>query len=536
MKKKIAIPHAYRTLQALRSFGYDLNSSVADIIDNSIAADAENIWIEINRSDGGFYLCLVDDGKGMTQTQLYEAITIGTDQKYEEEDLGKFGLGMKSASLAHCNQLTVISRTSKNAKSSACSWDMDLVKKTNEWTFLEYSQSDISKLLSQQENLPDDYRTIVFWNDMFLLDSEFNSKKTEQGARGFAERTINSLAIHLGWVFQRFLDNNFVTSSDITINLNGVKIEPVDPFQWNQRHTEEIQLKKSDKFYRINQDKKVIMIAGFILPHKDQFPSKETWEQAKGNLSWNDAQGYYIYRANRLIKFGGWWGTKAKDEHTKLARISIDVPSEYDDEFMLSVDKSRMKLPEALRYHLKERINRKITTAANVKYRKKKRVKKQITNKIRSNAEGLNKVTSDIIDATGIMISKLDNNYSDDVQVLNQEGVFISNSYTETLMNHLEKHLRIKSGIVESGDLWTLICDPDKQDFTVIVNQDHPFYEYVYEENAGNKLATSVADSIFYTLAFAEIFSRSESTEKVFLNMRNVMSKVLDRLIQEKVF
>ena len=187
MKKKIAIPHAYRTLQALRSFGYDLNSSVADIFDNSIAADAENIWIEINRSDGGFYLCLVDDGKGMTQTQLYEAITIGTDQKYEEEDLGKFGLGMKSASLAHCNQLTVISRTSKNAKSSACSWDMDLVKKTNEWTFLEYSQSDISKLLSQQENLPDDYRTIVFWNDMFLLDSEFNSKKTEQGARGFAE-------------------------------------------------------------------------------------------------------------------------------------------------------------------------------------------------------------------------------------------------------------------------------------------------------------------------------------------------------------
>ena len=96
--------------------------------------------------------------------------------------------------------------------------------------------------------------------------------------------------------------------------------------------------------------------------------------------------------------------------------------------------------------------------------------------------------------------------------------------------------MRIKSGIVESGDLWTLICDPDKQDFTVIVNQDHPFYEYVYEENAGNKLATSVADSIFYTLAFAEIFSRSESTEKVFLNMRNVMSRVLDRLIQEKIF
>ena len=85
----------------------------------------------------------------------------------------------------------------------------------------------------------------------------------------------------------------------------------------------------------------------------------ETWEEAKGTKSWNEVQGYYVYRNNRLISWGGWYRTKTIDEHDKLARASIDLTSEHDDLFTLDVKKTRIQFPEELKNHLKDNVNSK---------------------------------------------------------------------------------------------------------------------------------------------------------------------------------
>ena len=100
------IPRARKTQKALRGLGYKFNSSVADLVDNSISANAENVKIYFFRPNGGseFNLFILDDGHGMDAEKLGEAITYGSEQDYQKGSLGKFGMGLKTASLAHCNK------------------------------------------------------------------------------------------------------------------------------------------------------------------------------------------------------------------------------------------------------------------------------------------------------------------------------------------------------------------------------------------------------------------------------------------------
>lgn len=538
-----AIPRAYRTLQALRSFGYDLNSSVTDLADNSIAADASRIQIDLLIKDGRFSLMVVDDGVGMSKKELREAMFFGANRDYDEDDLGKFGFGMKTASLAHCEKLTVISRQSKNSRFNGTQWDVSLVKETDEWVFLELDRKETKDFVNRIGNKTTDSSTAIFWDDMYELDEEYDSKQTVKTAEQFYYRVISMLNTHLSLVFHRFMDGTLGKDKTLTITVNGIPLLPLDPFQRHLNDTIEIHFTKSEQFFKpIEVKEKVnkrIVIRGYVLPVQEKFPSKEEWYRAKGNLSWNDAQGYYLYRANRIIKFGGWFGTRGKDEHTKLARVSIDVPPEFDSAFRLTVNKSKVIFPESLLFHLKhQKVNEKIVREANAVYRKKKRLPKRISNKIRNSQESLNKLSSQLISEKDIKIILTgDTSIPDlaDVQVKNPEGSFIANTHLEALRHHIHENLQIVSGHIENGDLWGIVCDASRQTYKVIINQNHPFYKYVYEDSKNNRLATEVADALFFTLGTSEIISKTDDNAYLFNEIRKNVSETLLKIITEKI-
>ncbi|HEY2583099.1 MAG TPA: ATP-binding protein, partial [Mucilaginibacter sp.] len=167
MKEITSIPNASRTFDALRNLGYDLNASIADVVDNAITekVDADRISITFSTPSQQKTVCRIqDNGCGMSHRELEEAMRLGTETTYEEKDLGKFGMGMKTASLSHCNILTVISKK-KGSETCAYRWDIGHVRKKG-WTLLELTKNEVQALLKKETITLGESGTVVLWDDV----------------------------------------------------------------------------------------------------------------------------------------------------------------------------------------------------------------------------------------------------------------------------------------------------------------------------------------------------------------------------------
>jgi len=526
-----SIPSAKRTFQALRSLGYDLNSSVADLVDNSISAGSKNIYVLFKHIKGDFYLRVYDDGKGMSEKELEEAMRLGAEAEYQPGDLGKFGMGMKTASLSHCNILTVISKK-KSLKPAGFSWDMDHVSKSNEWELLKLNDKSLNNYLDNERMKIEESGTIVFWDDLFVIDNEYRSYNSEKLADNYYYRILGKLKLHLRMVFHRFLDNSLDKPSTVNIIVNDEHLDPWDPFCRNESETFEVSLKKELSELSFEEYQSAVRIKAFVLPSKDSFSSEVAWKNGKGLLSWNDAQGYYIYRANRLIRFGGWQGTMAKDEHIKLARLSIDIDPELDDLFQVTVNKNKVQFPEKLYYHLKTNVNKTVVKKAKKAY-KTSPSKPAITNSFRNQTNKVEQLSKGLTKENNISTHVNEVSETFDVEIVNQNGSWLSNQVQEFMEYGTDRDFEVVSGEVESGHLWKIIGNVGEK-FKVIVNEKHPFYSQIYESGKG-KSVTAAIDALIFSLAFAELFNRNEDNAHLFETFKTVCGNTLERLVKEKI-
>lgn len=530
MKRVESIPNAQRTFRALRSLGYDLNSSIADIVDNSInpRVSSKNIKVKIGFNEEYEIVCrIIDDGNGMNRDQLIEAMRIGSDSTYTKGDLGKFGLGMKTASLSHCNILTVISK-SKDSEINGCSWNLGEISKSQEWSLLELSKNEINTTLNREKINLGKSGTIILWDQLFNLNREYNSYKNEKLAQNFLFRKIEEIKLHLRMVFHRFLDSSYGKS--LSIFLNEEKLQPWDPFCLSEDNTTHVKLKPEDSNLYIDGYEDPVEIHAYVLPAKSDFSSLKAWSEAKGLLSWNDSQGYYIYRANRLIRFGGWHGTRAKDEHSKLARISIDISPEMDTEFSLTVHKKRVNFPEELFQHLKNQINNKAVNLAQSQYRRIPE-KKAVKNRVRTYKPKFQKISNQLLNESKIKTSK--SNEDGGVQVKNNSGTWLSNKLSDFLKYGNEDYYEIVSDHIENGHLWKIVCDPNDK-FKVIINSSHPFYTKMYEKSKSKEL-TEAIDILMFSLAFSELYNKNNNNSHLFETFKTAVSKAVNKIIEEKL-
>ena len=344
------IPNAKRIIKSLRDMGYDFSAAVADIVDNSIEAGASRVKITAGFYGDNSFVLIADNGCGMNTEELKEAMRYGSERDYKKEDLGKFGLGLKTASMSQCQCLSVASKPQNKKEIAAFCWDLSHIEKTNKWEILQIRRGDTFGLISSP--LSDHSGTVVLWEK---LDRIIDFKNPDgESARKRMISMCRDLEMYLGMVFHKFLSNE-VPEKPLEIYLNNNKILPWDPFACKEPKTKRL---APIKIKLINEDVKgKIVLQPCILPSKEQFSSFSEFKRLSGPLNWNQQQGFYIYRAGRMIQSGGWCGLRVPDEHTKLSRIELNFSPIFDDAFKINVAKMRVQLPR----QIKEDINKAIT-------------------------------------------------------------------------------------------------------------------------------------------------------------------------------
>lgn len=534
MREITSIPNASRTFEALRNLGYDLYSSIADVVDNAITniVKAKNINVYLNFDRDDNIVCRIqDDGCGMSESELEEAMRLGTNTTYEDNDLGKFGMGMKTASLSHCDTLTVIS---KKEDSPICGfrWDISKIKKTGKWTLLQLSNEEIANILNLEDLQINGHGTIVFWDELFLINENYKSYSSEKFAQNYYFRLLSHLKLHLGMTYHRFMDGTLSKDESINLTLNKEALEPWDPFCKDEPRSEELELKKDLEELVIPGYSLPVRIKCYVVPNKEGFSSEEAWKKAKGLLSWNDSQGYYIYRANRIIRYGGWHNTKAKDEHDKLARVGIDIDSSLDELFRITVNKTKVQFPEILYHHLKTKVNPKVVRKAKARYNKSDN-KLKVKNKFRNSKTKIDEVSKGLLKINKIKTTVSGYGVERSVQVQNPSGTWLSNKISDFLKYGGEKDYEIVSDYFEDDSFWKIVCNNNEK-FKVIINAAHPFYSKFYNSSK-NKKATGAIDALIFSLAFAELYNKNNQNAHLFETFKTVCSKALEKITEEEI-
>jgi hypothetical protein len=355
-------PSASRLAGSLRDIGYDLNTALADLVDNSISADAVQIDVIVVFQGLESYIVVADDGWGMTHGELAEAMRFGSRREYGERELGRFGLGLKTASISQGRRLTVATRRAQQRRwISALELDLDELERTDRWQVQE-PQRDAAMDIAG-EWLDGRPGTVVVIDKLDRVLPERNPEG------GWARRRLNTLAGraagYLGMVFHRFIEGEF--GLPITITVNGAKVIPWNPFAPDEEYTQPLPIKE----FEIDEGecRGSFLLRPYVLPPRRQFSSMEEFERLSGMQKWNRQQGFYVYRAGRMIQSGGWSGLRAADEHTKLARVALDFDPELDEVFRVDVAKMRTALPAQARTLL-ERPVQEVCHRANAAYRK----------------------------------------------------------------------------------------------------------------------------------------------------------------------
>src|SRR5258706_1100531 len=323
MKKVKAPPGAKRLIESLRNLGYECSTAVADLVDNSIAAQASEVYIDIYGQHGSQppHIVIADDGHGMEREALHEAMRFGAFQEYSADDLGKYGLGLKSASLSQARMLTVASkakaRKNKKPRRALMRWDLDYVYRTDDWDLLAPTDDELPHW--EQEALANplakEHGTVVLWSSLDEVLPLLGSDDVRARER-FLARLIEEVGEHLRMVFHRFMEGSITGRKKLNIFVCGQQLKPWDPFCRDQK-TRELDILRQTVAGRGRAGEEMsgnVTISPFILPREDEVSTPQRWKDAAGPRNWNQQQGFYFYRNNRLLQAGGWSYLRAVDQ------------------------------------------------------------------------------------------------------------------------------------------------------------------------------------------------------------------------------
>lgn len=331
-------PVAHFLMGSMRYMGYSFEDAVADVIDNSISAYSQNIQVLFTKDPEKLFVGILDDGCGMSDKELFHAMCYGSqasEVERAENDLGRFGLGMKSASLSQCKTMTVVSR--KDGIDSAYRWDYDEVsKKSNHgiWYVLKLEPKEIKKLHCYEEFSEQDNGTLVLWENFDVIS---------KASGGFVYESLtkhrNNLLGQLSLIYHRF-----ITEDGLRIFVNFAEIKALDPFLVKRSNNSwgTIRQPLLDSYGKEH----FVEITPYKLPYISDM-SKEEKELIGGDDKMNKMQGYYIYRGKRLIKNGTWFGTP-RHEVSKYGRVMVDIPNSMDDIWKVDVMKRNAAIPREL--------------------------------------------------------------------------------------------------------------------------------------------------------------------------------------------
>lgn len=340
-KFEIVAPRADALMESLRAVGYTVQAAIADLVDNSITAGARNVWITFSWDGAASAASVVDDGSGMNEAELVTAMRLGSRSPVEDrspDDLGRYGLGLKTASLSQCRSLTVGSKP-RGGLVSTRRWDIDHVTATREWQLLRSVSNGAAEAIQKLDK--QNCGTAVVWERMDKLVGE--AKSSDVRARRQFLEAVRDVEAHIAMVFHRYVSG----PRAVVFWINDQRIAAWDPFMADHPATQRL---PSEVLGPVGS---TVTVEPYVLPHHTRLTA-EQHSLAGGPAGWNAQQGFYVYRNRRLLLAGDWLGLGyRKEEHYKLARILVDLPNSMDHEWEIDVRKSKARPPLALREELK---------------------------------------------------------------------------------------------------------------------------------------------------------------------------------------
>lgn len=519
-RTRVLPPDPRRLIEGLRDTGYQFNTALADIIDNSIAAGATQVDVGINMDfRGNIQVHVVDDGCGMDFDGLLNAMTYGSNARANRQSLGKFGLGLKTASTSCCRRLSVVSRDAVDHDTNKLVWDLDHVEKVGDWEVLIDSPSkDETKLLVSTTQ---GSGTLVLWDRCDRVLKQDYQKPGGRPAQKALRDLISRFKRHASVVYQRFLDPADSRAQNVVIRVNGEALEAWDPFCLWAPNTE---LVAQDDVVLVLPDETEASanIRAYVIPRKDEAAPED---QDRLRVS-NENQGIYVYRENRLIHFGDWLGMFRKEPHLSLIRVEFSFDHKLDEAFNVDIKKSQVQLAHELYIWLKETFLPAPRRAAEERYRKGERRK---INKAGQNAhDASNNAIAVMEEGLRQSVITVDDPDTGEVEVTNRIGtVKLKMPVKQATADNIV--VEPMDGLAD-GLLWEPALIGQRHGF--YVNTTHPYYHKVYLPNLDSGVTVRGLDSLLWALSEAELGTINETTKNYLRDLRYEVSKLLRRLVE----
>jgi len=517
------IPDPQRMIEGLRDTGYEFNTAIADIVDNSIAANATKVDLQIGMDvRGNISVSIADNGDGMDEEGLRNAMRYGARVRPSRASLGKYGLGLKTASTAFCRRLRLTSRPPNVKDATAVTWDLDHVGKVGKWEVLVNADAEPETLEHLDAVAPRHSGTVVTWSkvDRLIKDYQVSGGKP---ARKALDGKIDDLRAHLSKVYQRFLDPSDVRAPNVQISINGFELTPWDPFVIG---LSELLAAQDIDVETPEGNGAKFSVKAYVLPRREEFPDPKL--AAAARLS-SDTQGIYIYRENRLIHDADWLGMYQKEPHSSLLRVEFSFDHKLDEAFHLDIKKSQIILNDDLWTWLKDQFLPAPRREANRRYREGEQ--KQIGAKAASGAHDTsNKNIREKEAVAGVGASvKVEDATKGEVSVQNPRGTFRIKLPVASANRPGEVFVRPVDSIVNGLLFEPAIVDQHK---AVQINTSHPYYHKVYVPNLARSVTVQGMDSLLWSLCVAELTTIDDVTTNHFRDMRFEVSKILRALVE----
>ena len=530
MKTHVLPPSAGRVINSLRDAGYDFNTAVADIVDNSIAAHATIVFVSAVMSNrtGQIDVTIADNGCGMTPDGVLNAMKYGSDEREDFHSLGKFGLGLKTASTSQCRRVSLVSRCNKGEQPFKLVLDIDHAQETNRWEYLEEPATAL-ELQFLARVAADHSGTVVRWEKCDrILPRKYNKPGGHSHKAAF-EKKLADLRFHLSLVFQRFLDARDARAANVQILLNGDRIEAWDPFCRGLKGTEVTY--SSDILVDTNTRNDVpFNISAYVVPARDELHSRDVERVFPQGVSPDKLQGIYVYRENRLIHWGDWCKLSKSEFHFRLCRVELSFGSELDEVFSVDFKKSKIEIDPSVGEYLSSEVINPARKKAEARYRG------QSTIRHKREAETLHAKANNVIGRQAAAsrnygVQKLPDGKS---QVVTKSGAtFIE---TKPILKKEKEGGVIPVTELPDSVLWQpriVENSASVMQTSVEVNVSHPFYQKAFALCKDNPNAIKALDYMLWSLANAEYSAKDQNSVENFEEMRREVSRNLRKLAEE---
>ena len=521
-------PDAPRLINGLRDTGYDFRTASADIIDNSVAAGAEEINVRIDlMQDGRKLVYFGDNGTGMDAEGVFKAMRYGAPERDNPESLGKFGLGLKTASSSVCRKFTLISRNSPDQELNKLAWDLDHVESSGKW---EMSREPVTPDDEEvfEELCGDGSGTLVIWAKCDRILTKNYDEPGGAKEKAAIARLSTSLQKHVGEIYHRFLDRTDDRERDISISVDGTAVDPWDPF-FKDRSDQVLAAQQQAMEVQVEDGSTHnASVAAWILPHSDDLNEHE---KSSARIT-NRGQGFYIYREGRLISSGGWLSVfGGLDPHMSLLRVEFDFGFELDEAFHIDVKKSRVLFDPALSEYL-EKLLGPARREANLRYRKKTQ---QAAAQAKVDHTSANRTVEATKNTRQASIEGADPNTQSAV-VSNNRGPKIK--IRQKVENNVDPgSLYIEAvDTITSGDLWEpsyRSAGDEGHVGAVLLNKHHDYYQKIYLRAATSGYSVQGMDLLLWAFTAAEQNNTNEELDPIFSDIREEISSNLKKLLRD---